>query len=151
MKQILQSLRWNNNSRHDNSSRLEKEKTFIFWVGFRFILSFIISGLYHNNSSIFGTKKPLSIPLKFHVFLLKLLKIKLPKVLNIQMNGIFFNFILPKNIVPNWNKKNLLASLAHSHRALRAQLARMSAPRARDLMVVALRAPTYVNFALRSA
>ena len=60
-------------------------------------------------------------------------------------------------------KKNLLASLAHSHRALRAQLAslaRMSAPRARDLMVVALRAtiyvivalraPTYMNFALRA-
>ena len=49
--------------------------------------------------------------------------------------------------------KNLLASLAHSHRALRAQVAsltRMSAPRARDLMVVALRAPTYVNFALRA-
>ena len=39
-------------------------------------------------------------------------------------------------------KKNLLASLAHSHRAPCAQLAslaRMSAPRARDLMVVALR------------
>ena len=51
------------------------------------------------------------------------------------------------------NAKNLLASLAHSHRALRAQLvslARISAPRARDLMVVALRAPTYVNFALRA-
>ena len=60
-------------------------------------------------------------------------------------------------------KKNLLASLAHSHRALRVQLAslaRMSAPGARDLMVVALRAPiyvivalrapTYVNFALRA-
>ena len=49
--------------------------------------------------------------------------------------------------------KNLLASLAHSRRALRAQLAslaRMSAPRARDLMVVALRAPTYINFALRA-
>ena len=46
--------------------------------------------------------------------------------------------------------KNLLASLAHSHRALRAQLARRSAPRARDLMVVALRAPTYMNFALRA-
>ena len=44
--------------------------------------------------------------------------------------------------------KNLLASLAHSHRALRAQLARISAPRARDLIVVALRAPTYMNFAL---
>ena len=41
------------------------------------------------------------------------------------------------------NLKNLLASLAHSHRALRAQLAslaRISAPRARDLVVVALRA-----------
>ena len=53
----------------------------------------------------------------------------------------------------NGKKKNLLASLAHSHRALRAQLAalaRMSAPRARDLMVVALRAPTYMNFALRA-
>ena len=52
-----------------------------------------------------------------------------------------------------WIQKNLLASLAHSHRALRAQLAslaRMSVPRARDLMVVALRAPTYVNFALRA-
>ena len=57
-------------------------------------------------------------------------------------------------------EKNLLASLAQSHRALRAQLARMSAPRARDLMVVALRdpiyvivalrAPTYMNFALRA-
>ena len=38
-------------------------------------------------------------------------------------------------------KKNLLASLAHSHRALRAQLAslaRISAPGARDLMIVAL-------------
>ena len=49
--------------------------------------------------------------------------------------------------------KNLLASLADSHRALRAQLAslaRMSAPGARDLMVVALRAPTYMNFALRA-
>ena len=32
----------------------------------------------------------------------------------------------------------------------RASLAKMSAPRARDLMVVALRAPTYVNFALRA-
>ena len=47
-------------------------------------------------------------------------------------------------------KKNLLASLAHSHRALRAQLARMSAPRSRDLMVVALRAQIYVYFALRA-
>ena len=47
-------------------------------------------------------------------------------------------------------KKNLLASLAHSRRALRAQLARMSAPRARDLMVVALRAPIYVIVALRA-
>ena len=53
-----------------------------------------------------------------------------------------------KNVI-----KNLLASLAHSHRALRAQLAslaRMSAPGARDLIIVALRAPTYVNFALRA-
>ena len=51
------------------------------------------------------------------------------------------------------NQKNLLALLAHSHHALRARLAslaRMSAHRARDLMVVALRAPTYVNFALRA-
>ena len=32
----------------------------------------------------------------------------------------------------------------------RASLARMSAPGARDLMVVALRAPTYMNFALRA-
>ena len=57
-------------------------------------------------------------------------------------------------------KKNLLASLAHSHHAQLASLARMSAPRARDLMVVALRtpiyvivalrAPTYMNFALRA-
>ena len=47
-------------------------------------------------------------------------------------------------------KKNLLASLAHSRRALRAQLARMSAPKARDLMVVALRAPIYVIVALRA-
>ena len=47
-------------------------------------------------------------------------------------------------------KKNLLASLAHSHRAQLASLARMSAPGARDLMVVALRAPTYINFALRA-
>ena len=47
-------------------------------------------------------------------------------------------------------KKNLLASLAHSHRAQLASLARMSAPRTRDLMVVALRAPTYMNFALRA-
>ena len=36
--------------------------------------------------------------------------------------------------------KNLLASLAHSHRAQLASLARMSAHGARDLMVVALRA-----------
>ena len=63
-------------------------------------------------------------------------------------------------IVKNVIKKNLLDSLAHSHRALRAQLARISTPRARDLMVVALRvpiyvivalrAPTYMNFALRA-
>ena len=48
------------------------------------------------------------------------------------------------------NVKNLLASLAHSHRAQLASLARMSAPGARDLMVVALRVPTYMNFALRA-
>ena len=35
---------------------------------------------------------------------------------------------------------NLLASLAHFHRAQLALLARLSAPRARDLVVVALRA-----------
>ena len=49
------------------------------------------------------------------------------------------------------SEKNLLASLAHSHRALRAQLAslaRMSAPRARDLMVVPLRATRSVLRAL---
>ena len=49
--------------------------------------------------------------------------------------------------------KNLLASLAHSRRALRAplaSLARMSAPGARVQMVVALRAPTYMNFAPRA-
>ena len=42
-----------------------------------------------------------------------------------------------------YETNNLLASLAHTHRALRAQfasLAKMSAPRVRDLMVVALRA-----------
>ena len=44
--------------------------------------------------------------------------------------------------------ENLLASLAHSHCAQLASLARMSAPRARDLMVVALRAQCC---ALRSA
>ena len=32
----------------------------------------------------------------------------------------------------------------------RPSLARMNAPRARDLMIVALRAPTYMNFALRA-
>ena len=46
--------------------------------------------------------------------------------------------------------KNLLASLAHSHRAQLASLAKMGASRARDLMVVALRAPRYVVVALRA-
>ena len=52
----------------------------------------------------------------------------------------------------NLNKKNLPASRAHSHRALRAQLASLaslSAPRARDL-VVALRAPFFLDLALRA-
>ena len=62
----------------------------------------------------------------------------------------------------NFNKKNLSASWAHSHRALGAQLASLaslSAPRARDSIValrapeysiVALRAPEFLNVALRA-
>ena len=45
--------------------------------------------------------------------------------------------------------KNLLASRAHSNRALRAQLASLSAPGARDL-IVALRAPFFLDLALRA-
>ena len=45
--------------------------------------------------------------------------------------------------------KNLPASRAHSHRALCAQLASLSAPRARDL-IVALRAPIFLDLALRA-
>ena len=54
-----------------------------------------------------------------------------------------------------WKKnmlKNLPASRAHSHRALRAQLASLaslSAPRARD-SIVALRAPFLLDLALRA-
>ena len=43
--------------------------------------------------------------------------------------------------------KNLPASRAHSHRALRAQLASLSARRARD-SIVALHAPEFLNVAL---
>ena len=53
---------------------------------------------------------------------------------------------------PDINKKNLPASRAHSHRALRAQLASLaglSAPRARD-SIVALRAPFFLDLALRA-
>ena len=60
---------------------------------------------------------------------------------------------MKKPYFPDFIKKNLLASLAHYPRALRAQLAslaRISAPRARDLEVVALRAPIYVIVALRA-
>ena len=45
--------------------------------------------------------------------------------------------------------KNLPASRAHSHRALRAQLASLSTLRARDL-IVALRAPFFLDLALRA-
>ena len=45
--------------------------------------------------------------------------------------------------------KNLPALRAHSHRAQLASLASLSAPRARDL-VVALRAPEFLNVALRA-
>ena len=44
-------------------------------------------------------------------------------------------------------KKNLPASRAHSHRALCAQLANLSAPRARDL-IIPLRAPFFLDLAL---
>ena len=43
-----------------------------------------------------------------------------------------------------FKENNLLASLAHSHRALRAQLVRIIAPMARNLVVVALCAPIYL-------
>ena len=46
-------------------------------------------------------------------------------------------------------QKSLPASRAHSHRALSAQLASLSAPRARDL-IVALRAPFFLDLALRA-
>ena len=46
-------------------------------------------------------------------------------------------------------EKNLPALRAHSHRALRAQLASLSAPRARD-SIVALRAPFFLDLALRA-
>ena len=51
-----------------------------------------------------------------------------------------------------YENKNLPALRAHSHRALRAQLASLaslSAPRARDL-IVALRAPFFLDLALRT-
>ena len=44
--------------------------------------------------------------------------------------------------------KSLVALLAHSHLALCAQDARKNALRARDSVVVALRAPIYLDFAL---
>ena len=81
-------------------------------------------------------------------FLLKLIKFCINLSWQILKKIFYFLLFNNKN-----GKKNLLASLAHSHRALCAQfasLARMSAPRARDLMVVALRAPIYVIVVLRA-
>ena len=47
-----------------------------------------------------------------------------------------------------FNKKNLPALRAHSHRAQLASLASLSTPRARD-SIVALRTPEFLNVALR--
>ena len=49
----------------------------------------------------------------------------------------------------NYKNKNVPALRAHSHRALRAQLTRLSAPRARDL-IVALRARFFSDSALNA-
>ena len=54
--------------------------------------------------------------------------------------------ISPLNLATKCIRKNLPASRAHSHRA---QLASLSAPRARDL-IVALRAPIFLDLALRA-
>ena len=62
----------------------------------------------------------------------------------------FFEFLLIfRRFWDIFNLKNLPASRAHSHRALRAQLASLSAPEARD-SIVALRAPEFLNVALRA-
>ena len=59
-------------------------------------------------------------------------------------------FAMLKNSVYN-SRKNLLASPTHSHRAKLASLARKTKRKKKNLMVAALRAPTYVNFALSVA
>ena len=61
-------------------------------------------------------------------------------------------FLMNKIKVITPIKKNLPASRAHSHCALRAQLASLaslSSPRARD-SIVALRSPEFLNVALRA-
>ena len=58
--------------------------------------------------------------------------------------------MLAKSKYTKYTKKNQPALRAHSHRAVRAQLASLaslSVPRARDL-IVALRAPEFLNVAL---
>ena len=65
----------------------------------------------------------------------------------VQIDKIFYLYLAVFG--HNSTNKNLPASRAHSHRALRAQLASLSAPRARDL-IVTLRAPFFLDIALRA-
>ena len=58
-------------------------------------------------------------------------------------------YIFNKPLYQMCNKKNLPASREHSYRAQLASLASLSAPRARD-SIVALRAPEFLNVALRA-